>query len=76
MQNNNYTFKKAIPVWEKGTEVAINRALVFVSKLGKVKDCKLAIAGSTAFTVLVNGDFVAYGPARAGHGYYRVDEYC
>ena len=76
MNTNNYTFKKAIPVWEKDTETAINRSLVFISKLGREKNCKLAIAGSTAFTILVNGDFVAYGPARAGHGYYRVDEYC
>ena len=76
MITNNYTFKKAIPVWEKGTEKAINRSLIFTSKLGRVKDCRLAIAGSTAFLVLVNGDLVAYGPARAGHGYYRVDEYC
>ena len=76
MKTNNYTFKKAIPVWECGTQLAINRSLVFISKLGRQQDCSLAIAGSTAFTVLVNGDFVAYGPARAGHGYYRVDEYC
>ena len=76
MKLNNYTFKKSIPVWETGTETAINRSLVFTSKLGHVKDCSLAIAGSTAFLVLVNGDLVAFGPARAGHGYYRVDEYC
>lgn len=76
MITTNYTFKKAIPVWEKGTENAINRSLVFVSKLGRADNCTLALAGSTAFTILVNGNFVAYGPARAGHGYYRVDEYC
>ena len=76
MITTNYTFKKAIPVWEKGTENAINRSLVFISKLGRRDNCTLALAGSTAFTILVNGNFVAYGPARAGHGYYRVDEYC
>ena len=76
MNTNTYTFKKAIPVWENGTEIAINRSLVFTSKIGFAKDCTLAIAGSTAFSILVNGNFVAYGPARAGHGYYRVDEYC
>ncbi len=76
MITTNYTFKKAIPVWEKGTENAINRSLVFISKVGHAANCTLALAGSTAFTILVNGNFVAYGPARAGHGYYRVDEYC
>lgn len=75
MNTNNYSFKKAIPVWEKDNENAIHRALVFTSKIKKAEACTLSLAGSTAFTVLVNGNFVAYGPARAGHGYYRVDEY-
>ena len=76
MKLNNYTFKKAIPVWECGTQKAINRSLVFTAGAKKTDTpCTLSIAGSSAFLVLVNGDFVAYGPARAGHGYYRVDEY-
>ncbi len=74
MKTNNYVFKKALPVWECGTEKAINRSLVFTASVGKC-DCTLALAGSSAFLVLVNGRFLAHGPARAGHGYYRVDEY-
>ena len=76
MKTNDYKFLKALPIWEKGTEEAINRSLVFISKVNKTdKVCTLALSGSTAFLVFVNGEFVAYGPARAGHGYYRVDEY-
>ena len=52
----------------------MNRAIGFVSVLGKTNaECKIALAGSSAFLLLVNGELVAYGPARAGHGYYRVD---
>ncbi len=77
MRTNNYTFKKAIPVWECGTQRAINRSIVFTADQKKTDSpCTLALAGSSAFLVLVNGTLVAYGPARAGHGYYRVDEYC
>ncbi len=75
MNTNNYTFKKALPVWECCTENEINRALVFTAQVTGNEDCTLAIAGSSAFLIFVNGEFVAYGPARAGHGYYRVDEY-
>ena len=74
MKTNNYEFKKALPVWECGTEKSINRSLVFTASVGKGEK-KLALAGSSAFLVFVNGSFLAFGPARAGHGYYRVDEY-
>ena len=74
MKTNNYEFKKALPVWECGTEKSINRSLVFTASVGKGEK-KLALAGSSAFLVFVNGSILAFGPARAGHGYYRVDEY-
>ena len=34
----------------------------------------LTLAASTLYRVWVNGKFVAAGPARAVHGFYRVDE--
>ncbi len=34
----------------------------------------LHIACSSLYQVFVNGTFVAEGPARAGHGFYRADE--
>ncbi len=74
MKTNDYSFKKALPVWEADTEKEINRSVVFTARVGR-GEYKLSLAGSSAFTVLVNGDFLAYGPARAGHGCYRVDEY-
>ncbi len=74
MNTNNYAFKKALPVWECGTEKMINRSLVFTASVGQ-GDLTLSLAGSSAFLVLINGRFLAHGPARAGSGYYRVDEY-
>ena len=74
MKTNNYSFKKALPVWEVGTEKMMNRSLVFTANVGR-GEYTLSLAGSSAFLVLVNGSFLAFGPARAGHGYYRVDEY-
>lgn len=76
MKTNDYKFVKASPVWERGTQYAMNRTVAFVSTVsGKNTDCTLALAGSTSFTVFVNGNFVAHGPARCAHGFYRVDEY-
>lgn len=34
----------------------------------------LRLAGATLYRVSVNGAFLAHGPARAAHGFYRVDE--
>ena len=71
---NNYTFLKAVAVWEKGTESAMNRWLVFRTELHGMADATLALTGSSAYTVKVNGKFVAFGPARCAHGFFRVDE--
>ena len=35
---------------------------------------RLAVAGATLYRVFLNGEFIAWGPARAAHGYFRVDE--
>lgn len=35
----------------------------------------LRLAGASLYRVWVNGQFAGHGPARAGHGFYRVDEW-
>ena len=65
MKTNDYTFKKALPIWESGTQTVMNRTLAFVTKIDGAKDYRLALAGASSFTVFVNGNFVAFGPARA-----------
>lgn len=68
----SYTFRKAVPVWIPGLENEMNVNLLMTSKTGA--DARLHITGHSKYQVFVNGVLAADGPARAGHGYYRVDE--
>lgn len=70
-------FKQAQPVWAKGRETEMNLTLGFrgVFTAGKSDDPVLSITGSSLYRVFINGEYLGYGPARASHGYYRVDEY-
>ncbi len=67
-------FEKACPVWEKGMQTELNHSLKFVSDIEKSKNAFLRICGYTGYQVFINGEFIHFGPARAGRGYYRVDE--
>lgn len=69
-----YKFKNAVPVWEKDKEKTMNYHLVFRSIVEGGKKAYVAVSASNMYQLFVNGEFVAEGPARAGHGYYRVDE--
>ncbi len=76
MLTHDYTFRTATPVWEKGTAKVMNRTVCFVATLPATdKPVTLAAAASCAFVLTVNGVYVAHGPARCCHGYFRVDEY-
>lgn len=76
MYTHDYTFRAATPVWEKGTARVMNRTVCFVATLPATdKPVTLAAAASCAFVLTVNGAYVAHGPARCCHGYFRVDEY-
>ena len=66
-----FTFKKARPVWITGEEKEMNVSLLMTAKCGK--DARLDIMGHSVYQVFVNGRLAADGPARAGHGFYRVD---
>lgn len=69
-----YSFIKAVPVWEKGTEEDMNRWLIFKCRASKADSIRLCLTGSCFYSVYVDGEFRAFGPARCAHGYYRVDE--
>ena len=69
MKVHEYAFIKARPVWECGTEKMMNRTVALRTDIEKTdKPVVLAIAAHCSFTVLLNGEIVAHGPARAGHG--------
>lgn len=71
----DFNFKKALPVWEKATATQMNRSLSFCCDIEKLPSARLSLAASCSFIVMVNGEFVAHGPARCAHGFFRVDEY-
>ena len=71
------SMKKAVPVWVQGRETEKNLTLGFrgTFQVKKNKNLSLKITGSTLYRVFLNGEFLGYGPARACHEYYRVDDY-
>ena len=69
-----YTFREALPVWEEGKDKEMNYNLVFRTVVDKADNVKIALSASSMYQMFVGGKLVSEGPARAGHGYYRVDE--
>lgn len=69
--------EKAVPVWAKGREKEMNLTLGFrgVFSIEEKREVSLRIAASTLYRVYLNGAFLGSGPARAGHGFFRVDSY-
>ena len=69
-----YNFIKAVPVWEEKKEKTINYNLVFRTIVPKSNNTFIALSASNMYQMFINGTMVSEGPARAGHGCYRVDE--
>lgn len=73
--SKKFSFKEAVPVWEKGQQLTKNHSLVFRAIIDGDEELKISIASHSRYQIFVNGQFFAAGPARAGHGFYRVSEY-
>ncbi|MEZ5103517.1 MAG: hypothetical protein R2757_03395 [Draconibacterium sp.] len=69
--------KKAVPVWAEGREKEMNLNLGFhgIFHKDESRNIKLKITASPLYRVFLNGEFLGYGPARAAHGFSRIDEY-
>lgn len=68
-------FLKAVPAWEKGTEKEKNVTLgLYRSFESAGEKTVLRVATSGIYRVYLIGEFCYEGPARAAHGYFRVDE--
>lgn len=68
-------FQKAIPVWLTGYGEQMNVTAGFrlnLSKLGA--NAELSITGASFYKIYLDGKFVHFGPARAGHGCIRIDK--
>lgn len=62
-------------IWAKGLLDERNITLTFQYTLTPKEDTKLTLAVSNLYRLFVDGKLVGYGPARAAHGYSRLDEY-
>jgi alpha-L-rhamnosidase len=71
------SFQSARPVWPTGRETERNLLVGFRATLTApaAEPAVLRLTASTLYRVFLNGTFVGHGPARAGHGFYRVDEW-
>ncbi len=76
-------FVAARPVWPEGREREMNlfvgfRAVV-APPAGALREPEqrvvLRVTAASAYRAFLNGRFVGWGPARAAHGYARVDEW-
>lgn len=69
-------FRTAKPIWLSAPEEARNLTVAATAPflLPERDRALLRITGSNVYRVFVDGAFVHDGPARAGHGAYRVDE--
>ncbi len=70
-------FDSAKPIWTIESRKEINSSVAFSTEFewDGASSLKLRLAGCSIFKVFVNGGFAAYGPARGGHGYFRMDEW-
>ena len=72
-------FSVAKPVWLEGREKEWNCQVGFTAEFeGKdalvASNAVLRFTGATMCRVFLNGEFLGYGPARAAHGFVRVEE--
>lgn len=68
-------FQKAKALWAKDRTKERNCELSFLTVVPREKNCRVFLATSGIYQIWVNQKFLAAGPARAAHGYFRVDEY-
>jgi len=70
-------FRTARPIWPRGRDKEMNLFVgfraVFEAPVGE--GVKLNVACATLYRVILNGNFLASGPARGPHGYFRVDSW-
>ena len=73
MYINDFSFKRAVPVWKNGDTEVMNQTVELSCFMYK-QDATLNISASTFYELFVNGELRSHGPARCAHGYFRVDE--
>ncbi len=69
-------FLSAQPIWPENCASQKNLTVIFQARFvgGQDGPTQLRLTGSSLYRVFLNGHFIAHGPARGPHGFYRVDE--
>ena len=62
-------------VWAKNLLDEKNIMVAFQYRLTPKTGMLLTIVASNLYRLTINGSFIGYGPARAAHGYSRLDQY-
>lgn len=62
-------------VWAKGLLEEKNIHIIYKYTFTPEANTHIDIAASNLYRIFINGKFVGYGPARAAHGYSRLDTY-
>lgn len=66
-------FLEARPVWVKGKETEVNCRVQFKAICEKSDNTQVKIATSGVYQLWINGEFISYGPARAGKNHFRME---
>ncbi|MDX1284789.1 MAG: hypothetical protein R3182_07255, partial [Draconibacterium sp.] len=74
--NEQVSFVKAKPIWPTGRQLEKNLSIGFRASFSVSGDenSVVKITGSSLYRVFLNDVFIGHGPARAAHGFYRLDE--
>lgn len=71
-------FVSARPVWPKGLQREMNLLVGFRAVIEAPQEGEppvLRLTASTLYRAWLNGEFLGHGPARAAHGFFRVDQW-
>lgn len=66
-------FLDAKPVWVEGKETEVNCRVQFKAICEKSDNTQVKIATSGIYQLWINGEFISYGPARAGKNHFRME---
>jgi len=77
METGRARFAVAVPVWPAGREREMNLLVGFRTLVSgdEAAPAVLRVTACNVYRATVNGEVVGYGPARAAHGWFRVDEW-
>ena len=66
-------FNIARPIFPKGMERRVNTFVTFHGKVNTLEGADIHITAADFYQLFVDGEFVAFGPARTAKGYARED---